>query len=81
MSSLPEVSPQVHEEIDHQLVLSNETLKEVMIKFEQQIKKGLKKSTHNTSEIKCFVTYVTDLPNGTERGKVIRKLCDFKELI
>lgn len=70
MNNLPEVSHLVQEMIDPQLCLSNETLNQVMISFERQIKKGLKKSTHNTSEIKCFVTYVQDLPNGTERGKV-----------
>lgn len=32
-----------------------------------EIERGLKKSTHSTADIKCFVTYVQDLPNG--RGK------------
>lgn len=70
MSDLPEISLKVREMIDPQLSLNNETLNQVMINFERQIKKGLKKSTHNTSEIKCFITYVQDMPNGTERGKV-----------
>lgn len=81
MSKLPEVSSKIREIIDPQLVLNNEILKEVMVKFEKQIKKGLKKATHSTSEIKCFVTYVQDLPNGTEIGKVkLRKLSELNNL-
>lgn len=71
MSKLPEVSVKVRNTIDPELVMSNKTLQEVMIKFEREIKKGLKKSTHRSAETKCFVTFVQDLPNGTERGKVL----------
>lgn len=76
MSNLPKVSAQVHEMIDSQLVLSNDVLREVMVKFEREVKKGLKKEFHDTAEIKCFVTYVQDLPNGREKGKV--KIVFFK---
>lgn len=69
--SLPEVSVKVRELIDPQLVLDNKTLMDVMIKFERQVKKGLRVSSHSSSEVKCFVTYVQDLPNGTERGKFL----------
>lgn len=71
MSELPNVSEKVHEVIDSELVLSNETLKGVMTKCSQEIQKGLKKATHRTSEIKCFVTYVQDLPSGEELGKFL----------
>ena len=71
MSNLPEVSEKVRQLIDPQLVLDNEKLTQMMIKFEKEVKKGLKKSTHSSSEIKCFVTYVQDLPNGTEQGKFL----------
>lgn len=70
MSNLPEVSTKVRDVIDPQLVLSNGTLSEVMLKFEKEVKKGLKKSTHSTAEVKCFVTYVQNLPQGNEKGKV-----------
>lgn len=71
MSQLPKVSPKVRAIIDPELLYDNKTLNEVMIKFEQEIKKGLRKSTHVLAETKCFVTYVKDLPNGTERGKFL----------
>lgn len=66
----PEVSTEIRSLIDPQFALSNETLNQVMVKFEKEVKKGLKKSTHESAEIKCFVTYVQELPNGTEKGKV-----------
>lgn len=29
-----------------------------------EIERGLNNKTHNDADIKCFVTYVQDLPNG-----------------
>lgn len=69
--TLPSVSEKLHEVIDEELLLTNETLKEVMMKCEQEIQKGLKRATHKTAEIKCFVTYVQDLPNGEEQGRYL----------
>jgi hexokinase len=54
-----------------ELILSNDTLREVMARFLREINKGLKKESHPKADIKCFVTYVQDLPNGTERGKFL----------
>lgn len=71
MSKLPSVSPKVRSVIDSELELDNKKLQEVMIKFEREIKKGLRKSTHRSAETKCFVTYVQSLPQGTEKGKVL----------
>lgn len=65
------VSPQIRQVIDRQLVLDNKQLSEVMTKFESEIRKGLKRSTHSSAEVKCFVTYVQNLPNGTERGQFL----------
>uniref|UniRef100_A0A1B0C9I6 Phosphotransferase n=2 Tax=Lutzomyia longipalpis TaxID=7200 RepID=A0A1B0C9I6_LUTLO len=36
-----------------------------------ELNKGLKKKTHAEADIKCFVTYVQDLPNGKETGKFL----------
>ena len=69
--NIPAVSMKVRKVIDHELVLDNKQLVEVMTKFEREIRKGLKKSTHSSSEVKCFVTYVQNLPNGTERGQFL----------
>jgi len=35
-----------------------------MSRFLKEIQLGLKKETHSKADIKCFVTYVQDLPNG-----------------
>lgn len=71
MSQQPDVPSKVRELIDPELVIDQEKLMEVMVKFEREIKKGLKRSTHSSAEVKCFVTYVQELPNGTERGNFL----------
>lgn len=43
-----------------------------MRRFLIEIDRGLKKSTHDEANIKCFVTYVQDLPNG-------KGMCDIKK--
>jgi hexokinase len=53
------------------LILDDKTLREIMAKFLIEVERGLKKSTHNQADIKCFVTYVQDLPNGKgEKSKI-----------
>lgn len=68
---MPKVPQKVHDTIDQDFWLDREKLKNVMIKFENEIKKGLKKSTHSSAETKCFVTYVQNLPTGKETGKFL----------
>lgn len=68
MSNTPEVSQRIRDSVA-ELRLDSKTLTDVMVKFEREIKKGLQRATHISSEVKCFVTYVQSLPNGTERGK------------
>lgn len=53
------------------LLLSNEQLTKLMEDMDKAIKNGLAKATNPTSVVKCYVTYVQDLPNGTERGKFL----------
>ncbi|KAG5671718.1 hypothetical protein PVAND_001898 [Polypedilum vanderplanki] len=67
-NSIPQ---KVHDAIDRDLVLDNKKLNDVMVKFEREIKKGLSKAHHDESEVKCFVTYVQNLPMGTEKGKFL----------
>ncbi|XP_063709783.1 hexokinase type 2 isoform X3 [Culicoides brevitarsis] len=54
-----------------ELILTDEKMKKLMEKFLHEIERGLSKKTHPEADIKCFVTYVQDLPNGTERGKFL----------
>ncbi|XP_015840633.1 hexokinase type 2 isoform X2 [Tribolium castaneum] len=53
------------------LILDLDTLREISRRFLHDVDKGLRKDTHATSIVKCFVTYVQDLPNGTENGKFL----------
>lgn len=57
--------------IDRDFALDKAKLQEFMKRFNGEIEKGLKKATHDSSEIKCFVTYVQNLPTGNERGKFL----------
>lgn len=50
------------------LVLSDDQLKLVMQRLTEEINRGLSKATNAESIVKCFTTYVQDLPNGT--GKI-----------
>lgn len=51
--------------------MDDKSIREIMKRFLHEIQLGLKKETHPTADIKCFVTYVQDLPNGQERGKFL----------
>ncbi|KAF7268238.1 hypothetical protein GWI33_018603 [Rhynchophorus ferrugineus] len=53
------------------LILDNDTLKKIGDIFLDNINRGLKKATHEKSIVKCFPTYVQDLPDGTETGKFL----------
>lgn len=57
--------------IDENFALNKEKMVSVMNKFEEEVAKGLKKSTQPSSEVKCFVTYVQNLPTGNEVGKFL----------
>lgn len=47
------------------LILSDETIAELMRRILKDVEKGLNKDTHKEAVVKCFITYVQDLPNGT----------------
>lgn len=47
------------------LLLSNEQLFTLMEDMDKAIRNGLAKKTNPSSIVKCYVTYVQDLPNGT----------------
>lgn len=70
MSTKTELSPEVHDQCN-ELNLTDQQIKELMARLLADINKGLGKRTHHDSIVKCFVTYVQDLPNGKERGKFL----------
>lgn len=47
------------------LVLSDEQLRMLMTSLTHEIKRGLSKETHEEAIVRCYTTYVQDLPNGT----------------
>ncbi|XP_017878121.1 hexokinase type 2 isoform X3 [Ceratina calcarata] len=53
------------------LILSDDQLRRVMETLERELKRGLSKETHDQAIVKCFTTYVQDLPDGTEKGNFL----------
>lgn len=58
-------------EICEKLILSSETLKEVCDTLQEELNKGLGKETNPEATIKCFPTYIRELPNGKEKGRFL----------
>lgn len=54
-----------------ELIFSDEHMERLMKNFLTEIEKGLKKETHPSADIKCFVTYVQELPNGRGGCKAV----------
>ncbi|CAG2059395.1 unnamed protein product, partial [Timema podura] len=48
-----------------ELVLSDGQVLEIMKRLLTELNRGLSKATHDTADVKCFTTFVQDLPNGT----------------
>ncbi|XP_075158670.1 hexokinase A [Haematobia irritans] len=69
-ASVEEKRKMVHE-LCQQLILTDEQINELTYRILHEIKRGLAKDTHAKADVKCFVTYVQDLPNGNERGKFL----------
>ncbi|KAM8721480.1 hypothetical protein ACLKA7_007369 [Drosophila subpalustris] len=58
-------------ELCQQLLLTDEQVQELTYRILHELRRGLAKDTHPKANVKCFVTYVQDLPNGNERGKFL----------
>ncbi|XP_063826718.1 hexokinase type 2 isoform X3 [Ostrinia nubilalis] len=53
------------------LHLTDKQIREIMSRLHNDLIKGLGKDSHATSIVKCWLTYIQDLPNGKERGKFL----------
>ncbi|XP_023938418.1 hexokinase type 2 isoform X3 [Bicyclus anynana] len=51
--------------------LSEKQCREIMSRLHNDLVKGLGKDSHANSIVKCWITYIQDLPNGKERGKFL----------
>ncbi|EDV35203.1 uncharacterized protein Dana_GF22320 [Drosophila ananassae] len=69
-ASASEKKKMVHE-LCQQLLLTDEQVQELCYRILHELRRGLAKDTHPKANVKCFVTYVQDLPNGNERGKFL----------
>lgn len=54
---------QIREECEV-LQMSDKQIKEIMSRLHTDLKKGLCKDTHDKATVKCWITYIQDLPNG-----------------
>ena len=52
-------------------MLNNDHIHVLEQKMRDAIKMGLKKDGHENSSVKCFPTFVRELPNGKENGKFL----------
>ncbi|XP_021706884.1 hexokinase type 2 isoform X3 [Aedes aegypti] len=64
------VSKEIREQCQ-ELILSDKQIEEIMRRLLKEINRGLGKATQPEADIKCFITYVQDLPNGKEKGKFL----------
>ena len=58
------------EDISRDLVLDNDHISRMEKGLRDAIDKGLDKEGHNTATVKCFPTYVRELPSGYEVSQV-----------
>ncbi|VVC94063.1 unnamed protein product [Leptidea sinapis] len=51
--------------------ISDKQIREIMSRLHTDILKGLGRDSHADAIVKCWITYIQDLPNGKERGKFL----------
>ena len=56
------------EDFVRDLMLNNDHIHVMEQQMREAINMGLKKDQHENAAVKCFPTYVKELPNGKERG-------------
>lgn len=62
------------------LKLSNQQLCKVMKLFEEALNKGLGADTHAEASVKCYQTYIQDLPTG-KGNPIFLKICTYDLLL
>lgn len=69
--TIEEANRRIVEELCQPLLLTHETLSQIKKLFLKNIKLGLDKITHSKAVVKCFLTYVQNLPSGCEKGRCL----------
>ncbi|KAH8268424.1 hypothetical protein KR026_006623 [Drosophila bipectinata] len=62
--------PEVHKMMK-QFIPSENDLEKIMQLMDREISMGLSREGHDRSTVPCKLSYVTDLPNGRERGQFL----------
>ena len=57
--------------VGRDLIINNDHISQMEQRLRAAIEKGLNSETHPYASVKCFPTYVRDLPCGTEMGKFL----------
>ncbi|XP_030571726.1 hexokinase type 2-like [Drosophila novamexicana] len=70
MASPQQEFPEAYE-ICKQFTLTEDQMFEVVERLTKEIEMGLRKETNLRSTVKCYITYVQDVPSGKERGKYL----------
>ncbi|CAF1075251.1 unnamed protein product [Adineta ricciae] len=66
----PELNDQIEKVMDS-LKITDDQLVHIMHILEEEMTAGLSPATHKQATVKMFPTYVRNIPNGTEVGKVL----------
>jgi len=59
------------EDLCRDLVINNDHISKMEADLRKAIDRGLAKDTHPKASVKCFPTYVRQLPSGNEKGKFL----------
>lgn len=51
--------------------ITDQQMAEIVVRLTKEISMGLARDTHPRAVVKCFISYVQDLPNGKETGKYL----------
>ncbi|XP_064551485.1 hexokinase type 2 [Drosophila montana] len=57
--------------ICEKFIISKQNMQEIVTRLTKEINMGLTRDTHPRATVKCFVTYVQELPTGKERGNYL----------
>lgn len=59
-------------------MVCNEDLQMIIFELDEAIKNGLGKDTNINSVVKCYISYIQDIPNGTGKQFFNYSYHDFK---
>ncbi|XP_037045634.1 hexokinase type 2-like [Bradysia coprophila] len=70
MAKTEGVSPQIQAECQ-ELIIDDNTMSKLVKLVLKEVNRGLSKAENINADIKCYETFINNLPNGEERGKFL----------